>query len=104
MQLGETDAPSQTNSPIYSLAYNSRRQQLMLGHNRSVRVFTFLENLGNTNPLSTDVLESKSVTCHEHLDVVSCIVSAEGRFYSAGYVTSIMVSDVHSARLMIIYE
>ncbi|KAJ3051739.1 hypothetical protein HK097_007248 [Rhizophlyctis rosea] len=93
-QAGKILQKIQTNSPIYSLAYNSRRQQLMVGHNRCVRVFTFLENLGNTNPLNTNILEAKSVTCHEHTDVVSCIVSAEGRFYSAGYDRKIMIYDI----------
>ncbi|RKO84000.1 hypothetical protein BDK51DRAFT_43184 [Blyttiomyces helicus] len=75
----------QTNAPIYSLAYNSRRQQLMAGYNRCVRVFRLISaEDAQQHGGGSDVLERRSVPCAEHVDVVGCIVSAEGRFYSAG--------------------
>jgi hypothetical protein len=71
-----------TGSPIYSLAYNSRRQQILAGQNKKVRLFQLItdENLKVNN----DVLEKKTVTATDHSDIVNCLVSCEGRFYSAG--------------------
>ncbi|KAJ3280734.1 hypothetical protein HK104_000440, partial [Borealophlyctis nickersoniae] len=74
------------------MAYNIRRQQLMIGHNRKVRIFQIVNN--EDGHAVTEVLERRSVTCGEHTDVVSCIVSAEGRFYSAGYDRKIVIYDI----------
>ncbi|KAJ3139429.1 hypothetical protein HK101_003641 [Irineochytrium annulatum] len=116
----------ETKFPIYCLAYNSRRQQLLVGHDKRVRVFQTISTDdsshvgstslpsgggGSSNPASgggvnptssgggggpgtTDVLERRSVSCEEHTDVVSCMVSAEGRFYSAGYDRKIVIYDI----------
>ncbi|KAJ3305098.1 hypothetical protein HDV03_002025 [Kappamyces sp. JEL0829] len=81
----------QTGSPIYSLAYNSRRQQLMAGHNKKVRLFQLISEDSHS---STDVLEKRNVACSEHHDIVNCLVSCEGRFYSAGYDRRIIIYDV----------
>lgn len=81
-----------TGSPIYCLAYNSRRQQLLAGYNKKVRLFQTIANEEN-HPVS-DILERKSVSCSEHSDVVSCMISCEGRFYSAGYDRKIVIYDV----------
>ncbi|KAI8927284.1 quinon protein alcohol dehydrogenase-like superfamily [Entophlyctis helioformis] len=82
----------QTGSPMYTLAYNSRRQQIMAGQNRKVRLFQLINS--DDNHGTTDVLERRNVACTEHSDVVSCIVSCEGRFYSAGYDRKIIIYDV----------
>nr|KAJ3422640.1 hypothetical protein HK105_007194 [Polyrhizophydium stewartii] len=82
----------QTGAPIYCLAYNSRRQQLMAGQNKKVRLFQLINS--DDNHGTTDVLERRNVVCLEHSDVVSCIVSCEGRFYSAGYDRKIVIYDV----------
>ncbi|KAH9247138.1 hypothetical protein BASA81_015281 [Batrachochytrium salamandrivorans] len=82
----------QTGSPIYCLAFNSRRQQLMAGQNKKVRLFQLLNS--DDNYSTTGVLERRNVVCLEHSDVVSCIVSCEGRFYSAGYDRKIVIYDV----------
>ncbi|TPX59029.1 hypothetical protein SpCBS45565_g07846 [Spizellomyces sp. 'palustris'] len=81
----------ETGSPIYSLAYNSRRQQIMVGCNRQVRVFQLVST---EETHTSDILERKSVSCTEHSDIVSCIVSCEGRFYSAGYDRKIIIYDI----------
>ncbi|KAJ3261749.1 hypothetical protein HK103_004700 [Boothiomyces macroporosus] len=81
----------QTGGPVYCLAYNFRRQQIMAGQNKKVRLFQLI---GEDTHTTTDVLEKKSVSCSEHYDIVSCIVSCEGRFYSAGYDRKIVIYDV----------
>ncbi|OAJ36383.1 hypothetical protein BDEG_20563 [Batrachochytrium dendrobatidis JEL423] len=82
----------QTGTPIYCLAYNARRQQLMAGQHKKVRLFQLLSS--DDNHGTTDILERRNVVCLEHTDVVSCIVSCEGRFYSAGYDRKIIIYDV----------
>ncbi|KAI9091859.1 WD40-repeat-containing domain protein [Phlyctochytrium arcticum] len=82
----------ETGSPIYSLAYNSRRQQLMVGCNKQVQLFQ-LANAEESHG-QTEILERRSVSCAEHKDIVSCIVSCEGRFYSAGYDKKIVIYDI----------
>ena len=61
---------------------NSRHHQIMAGHNKKVRLFQLINP--EESHSGTEVLEKKSVTCSEQLDIVSCIISCEGRFYSAG--------------------
>ncbi|KAJ3091362.1 hypothetical protein HK102_000820 [Quaeritorhiza haematococci] len=46
------------------------------------------------NTTSTDILERWSIGCREHTDVVSCLVSCEGRFYSAGYDRKIIIYEI----------
>ncbi|KAJ3330631.1 DExD/H-box ATP-dependent RNA helicase dhh1 [Blyttiomyces sp. JEL0837] len=82
----------QTGSPIYCLAFNSRRQQLMAGYNKKVRIFHTL--VSEENHTSNEVLEKRSVACAEHTDMVSCMMSCEGRFYSAGYDRKIVIYDM----------
>lgn len=47
----------------------------MAGQNRKVRLW----QLVNENEYSGQLLEKRSVLCTEHSDVVSCLVSCEGR-------------------------
>ena len=42
----------------------------------------------------TDILEKKGYVTAEHSDIVGCLVSCEGRFYSAGYDRKIVIYDV----------
>lgn len=42
---------------------------------------------------TTDVLEQRSVSSSEHTDIISCISSYEGRFYTAGYDRRIVIYD-----------
>lgn len=75
----------QVNSPVYCLAYNSRRAQLMAGQNRKVRLFQLIgDDNAHGAGVGSDILEKKTVVCCEHFDIVNCLVSCEGRFYSAG--------------------
>ncbi|KAJ1338995.1 hypothetical protein BSLG_006134 [Batrachochytrium salamandrivorans] len=64
----------------------------MAGQNKKVRLFQLLNS--DDNYSTTGVLERRNVVCLEHSDVVSCIVSCEGRFYSAGYDRKIVIYDV----------
>ncbi|KAI8837830.1 WD40-repeat-containing domain protein [Chytridium lagenaria] len=91
---GKTLQKIETNTPIYCLAFNSRRQQLLVGHNKKVRVFQTISNEDISGHTNTDVLEARSMTCSEHSDIVSCMVSCEGRFYSAGYDRKLVIYDV----------
>ncbi|KAJ3124143.1 hypothetical protein HK098_001370 [Nowakowskiella sp. JEL0407] len=92
---GKIPQKIKTNSPIYSLAYNSRRQQVLAGCNKKVRVFQVNSNddAVHGGQLNNEILERKSVCNKEHTDIVSCIVSCEGRFYSAGYDRKIIIYD-----------
>ncbi|KAI9199249.1 WD40-repeat-containing domain protein [Polychytrium aggregatum] len=81
-----------TGSPVFSLAYNARRQQLLVGCTKRVRIFRVIQN--DDMHSTSDVLDPKSVSCTEHTDIVSCIVSCEGRFYSAGYDRKIVIYDI----------
>ncbi|KAJ3224690.1 hypothetical protein HK099_008075 [Clydaea vesicula] len=99
-QTGKLLQRIQTGSPIYSLAFNSRRNQILAGFNKKVRVFQFAnseeQNLNsNTNSQNNQkILETRSVACSEHTDVVSCMVSCEGRYYSGGYDKKIVIYDI----------
>ncbi|KAG4091430.1 WD40 repeat-like protein [Neocallimastix lanati (nom. inval.)] len=90
---GPTNKPIQkisTREPIYCLEYNSRRQQLLCGYKGRVRAFhVFSPEDGQ----SSEVIERKAVSCCEHKDIVSCIITCEGRFYSAGYDRKIVIYD-----------
>ncbi|KAJ3240215.1 hypothetical protein HDU81_004352 [Chytriomyces hyalinus] len=81
-----------TGSPIYCMAYNSRRQKLLAGYNKRIRVFQMISP--EDSHLSSEVLERKAVSCSEHSDVVSCLVTCEGRCFSAGYDRKIVIYDI----------
>jgi hypothetical protein len=78
-------------SPVYALAYNPRRQQFLAGQNGKVRLFQVANNEDMQG--SNDIIEKRSITSSEHSDIVSCIVSCEGKFYSAGYDKRIVIYD-----------
>ncbi|KAJ3011791.1 UNVERIFIED_CONTAM: hypothetical protein HDU68_001525 [Siphonaria sp. JEL0065] len=81
-----------TGSPIYCMTYNPRRQKLLAGYNKRIRVFQMVSP--EDSHLSTDVLERKSVSSSDHSDVVSCLVACEGRCFSAGYDRKIVIYDI----------
>ncbi|KAI9348234.1 quinon protein alcohol dehydrogenase-like superfamily [Obelidium mucronatum] len=81
-----------TGSPIYCMTYNPRRQKLLAGYNKRIRVFQMVSP--EDSHLSTDVLERKSVSSSDHNDVVSCLVACEGRCFSAGYDRKIVIYDI----------
>ncbi|KAI8611101.1 WD40-repeat-containing domain protein [Chytriomyces sp. MP71] len=74
------------------MAYNSRRQKLFAGYNKKIRVFQMISP--EDSHLTSDVLERKSISSSEHTDVVSCIVTCEGRCFSAGYDRKIVIYDI----------
>ena len=63
------------------MEYNSRRQQLLCGYKGRVRAFHVYSPEEGHN---TEVIERRAISCCEHTDIVSCIITCEGRFYSAG--------------------
>ena len=63
----------------------------MAGQNKKVRLFQLL---AADDTFGSQVLEKKSIVCSEHSDIVSCVVSCEGRFYSVGYDRKIVIYDV----------
>ncbi len=71
-----------TLSAIHSLAYNSRRQQFLFGYNSKVKLY----QISNLDEVFTGDLfqPHPSAICTDHQDIVSNIVSTEGRFYSSG--------------------
>jgi WD40 repeat protein len=82
-------------SPIYSLAFFARRQQLIAGLHGKVRVFQVQVN--DENPaLGGDIIESRSLACAEHSDIVKVVLACEGRFYSAGYDRKIVIYNTPS--------
>jgi len=90
---GPTNKPIQkisTREPIYCVEYNSRRQQLLCGYKARVRAFhVYSPEEGHTS----EVVERRAISCCEHTDIVSCIITCEGRFYSAGYDRKIVIYD-----------
>jgi WD40 repeat protein len=67
----------------------------MVGQNSRVKLYHLV---GDDTHGSKEVLERKAVISSEHIDFVSCIVSCEGRFYSAGYDRKIVIYDVPHQR------
>lgn len=85
----------QTGSPIYCLAHDPRREKILVGQNKLVRLFLLRDD-------GTEILDRKTVTCNEHSDIVSCIISCESKFYSAGYDRKIIIYDIsHHGELRI---
>lgn len=68
--------------------------QLMAGFYRKVRIFQFNQSDDGIVPGALIETLGKPITSSEHQDVVSCIVSCEGRYYSAGYDRKIVIYDV----------
>jgi WD40 repeat protein len=61
-----------------------------------VRVFQFVSSEDGIPVPGGAVIETddKPIICTEHQDIVSCMVSCEGRYYSAGYDRKIVVMDI----------
>ncbi|XP_065055672.1 uncharacterized WD repeat-containing protein alr2800-like isoform X1 [Rhopilema esculentum] len=79
-------------SPIYSMAWNVRREQLILGLNSAVKVYRFKD-------LSKDqgsFINDKGFTSREHTDIVRNVTCHETRVYSAGFDKRIVIYDSYS--------
>jgi hypothetical protein len=73
------------------MAFNSRRQQLIAGFNKKVRIYQFNQPEDARNAVG--VFETKGFASEQHSDVVSCLISCEGRYISAGYDRKIIFYD-----------
>lgn len=70
----------QVGNPVYVLAHNIRRGQLVCGMNKTVASF----RLDFTGKDSNIIDKSTPFKSHEHTDIVSCVLCHESRVYSAG--------------------
>eukprot|EP00105_Crassostrea_gigas_P018916 XP_011437175.1 PREDICTED: uncharacterized protein LOC105335121 isoform X1 [Crassostrea gigas] len=75
--------------PVYCMAINYRREQLVCGVNGSVRVYDLDEDKESGHVINTEVL----YVAREHTDIVRCILCHESRIYSAGYDQKIVIYD-----------
>ncbi|KAK3098170.1 hypothetical protein FSP39_016842 [Pinctada imbricata] len=75
--------------PVYCMAINQRREQLVCGVNGSIRVYSLDEEKESGHVINIQVL----YVAREHTDIVRCIVSHESRIYSAGYDQQIIIYD-----------
>eukprot|EP00794_Sanderia_malayensis_P011226 gene11226-12405_t len=79
-------------TPIYSMAWNLRREQLILGMNSAIKVF----RLKDPSRDQGHFIEDKGFTTKEHTDIVRNIVCHETRVYSAGYDRRMVIYDSYS--------
>jgi len=76
-------------NPVYVLAHNIRRGQLVCGMNKTVASF----RLDFTGKDSNIIDKSTPFKSHEHTDIVSCVLCHESRVYSAGYDGKMCIYD-----------
>ncbi|KAI0216707.1 hypothetical protein LSAT2_031314 [Lamellibrachia satsuma] len=75
--------------PVYCMALNTRRQQLICGVNGGLQIFAL-----DSEKSCGHVINSKLVYwAREHTDIVRCIVCHESRAYSAGYDQKLIIYD-----------
>ncbi|XP_030834052.1 uncharacterized protein LOC752732 [Strongylocentrotus purpuratus] len=79
-------------SPVYSMALNVRRHQLVCGFNACIRVFSLDENRESGHLIDLKY----SYNSKEHTDIVKCIVCLESRVYSAGFDQKLIIYDSSS--------
>ncbi|KAI9189142.1 hypothetical protein H9P43_000570 [Blastocladiella emersonii ATCC 22665] len=113
----------QTGSPVYSLAWNSRRNQLMCGQKGGVRVYQAKEDFhilqastgtaGNASHIPDLVFDLKDLHLpagsrgsggSTHTDIVSCLHSCEARFYSGGFDQRLVIYESlpHGLRVQVV--
>ncbi|GFR59077.1 vegetative incompatibility protein HET-E-1 [Elysia marginata] len=71
------------NVPIYCMAINPRRQQLVCGVNEGVHVYALDEEKESGHYINNKLLHFAK----NHTDIVRCILCHESRIYSAGLLT-----------------
>ncbi|ORZ33212.1 quinon protein alcohol dehydrogenase-like superfamily [Catenaria anguillulae PL171] len=106
----------QSGAPVYSLAWNSRRNQLMCGQKGMVRVYQAKDdfqvvqassggNSTNVPDLIFDLRDLHIIGAKGiHTDIVSCLYSCEARFYSAGFDRKIVIyeSPPHGSKVQVV--
>ncbi|XP_022092949.1 uncharacterized protein LOC110980503 [Acanthaster planci] len=79
-------------SPIYCMALNQRRHQLVCGLNGYIRVYGLDEKREKSSIVQVD----SPYISKEHTDIVKCIVCLESRVYSAGFDSKLIIYDSSS--------
>ncbi|MGH0118700.1 UNVERIFIED_CONTAM: hypothetical protein FKN15_027783 [Acipenser sinensis] len=74
--------------PVFSMAINHRRHQLVCGFAGRVTVYPLDEKKG--------IRIAKSSSDHRHSDIVSCIVCHDSQVYTAGYDRKLIIFDTSS--------
>ncbi|ELT89388.1 hypothetical protein CAPTEDRAFT_187404 [Capitella teleta] len=75
--------------PVYCMAINPRRQQLICGVSKGILVFNLDIEKESGHYINTEV----KFHATEHTDIVRCIVCHESRVYSAGYDHKLIIYD-----------
>lgn len=75
--------------PVYCMALNPRRHQLVCGVNRGIRVYKLDEERECGHVINNQVL----YFAREHTDIVRAIVCMDSRIYSAGYDQKLVIYD-----------
>eukprot|EP00002_Diphylleia_rotans_P004477 TRINITY_DN1330_c0_g2_i4.p1 TRINITY_DN1330_c0_g2~~TRINITY_DN1330_c0_g2_i4.p1 ORF type:complete len:685 (+),score=88.24 TRINITY_DN1330_c0_g2_i4:129-2183(+) len=88
-------------TPIYCMAWDSRRQQLVVGCHSYIRSFVLLRD--NIEQHKRPILR-KGFTVKAHHDVIRGLAYFEGKVYSASYDRSIACHDSESLRKVIHME
>ncbi|KAL9965739.1 hypothetical protein ACROYT_G029581 [Oculina patagonica] len=76
-------------SPVYCMAWNTRRNQIVAAVDSTVQVF----NMRDPGREIGHVIDTKAYVCREHSDIVKCVVCYESRVYSGGYDQRFIVYD-----------
>jgi len=80
----------QIGSPVYAMAWNPRREQLVLGMTAAVRVYKLkARDQGH-------IVNKKGYIAKDHTDIVRNVICHETRVYSAGYDRRIVIYDSYS--------
>ncbi|XP_071806782.1 uncharacterized protein [Asterias amurensis] len=79
-------------SPVYCMALNTRRHQLVCGLNGSIKVYS----LDDKREKSSIIQLEDPFISREHTDIVKCIVCLESRVFSAGFDCKLIIYDSSS--------
>jgi WD40 repeat protein len=69
------------NHPVYCLAWQLRRSQLIAGMNDSIRAYSLKEG----SLVGAPYMEKRAEVLRTHTDIVKCIVCVDAKVYSGGY-------------------
>ncbi|WAQ99882.1 MHCKB-like protein [Mya arenaria] len=76
--------------PVYCMAINLRRFQLVCGVNGGIRVYALDENKESGHVINCNRV---LYVAKEHTDIVRCIICTDTRTYSAGYDQRLIIYD-----------
>ncbi|XP_071842800.1 uncharacterized protein [Apostichopus japonicus] len=79
-------------APVYVMALNIRRHQLVCGFNAFIKVYSLDENRESGHFIKV----RQPYISREHTDIVKCITCLESRVYSAGFDQRLIIYDSSS--------